>query len=69
MDGAIADASQAIGYGPSEEESWLNRAVAREQKGATKEAIADLERFLELAPEHAQAPAVRAKIEKLREKP
>ena len=51
---------------PRDPGPWANRAIARQSNGDTSGAIADLERFLSLAPEHEKAQLVREALEKLR---
>jgi hypothetical protein len=50
-------------------QAWGNGGVARSQKGDLDGAIADYERFLELAPADPQAPAFRQALANLKAKP
>jgi regulator of sirC expression with transglutaminase-like and TPR domain len=67
-DGAIADETRAIELDPGLALPWAIRGAARSDKGNLEEAIADLERFLELAPQDPQAPEVRRGLERLKAK-
>jgi tetratricopeptide (TPR) repeat protein len=66
LDGAIADATQAIELDPKDTLAWTTRAAARDDKGDSDGAIDDYTRALELVPELAPAWANRgiAKISK-----
>jgi regulator of sirC expression with transglutaminase-like and TPR domain len=63
---AIADETKALELDPRRPRSWITRAAAREQSNDAEGAIADYTRFLELAPDHEQAPLAREHLEKLR---
>ncbi len=68
LDDAIGSFTRAIELDPLLPPPRANRGSARAQKGDHEGAIADLERFLELAPDHPAAGKVRAMIEEERRK-
>jgi tetratricopeptide (TPR) repeat protein len=57
---------KAIARFPTKGEAYYYRALVRLQGGDTEGTIADLTKFLELAPEAAEAPAARKALEQLK---
>jgi len=69
VDGTIADASQAIEQDEFLARPWLLRGTARSaSKKDRKAAIADLERFLDLAPDSPDADRARSTLTRLKKK-
>ncbi len=64
--GALADATAAIELETEDPQAWGIRGMAKGMLGREAEAIPDLERFLQLAPDHDLAPVVRSHLERLR---
>ena len=61
--GEVADETKAIELDASIAESWSHRGAARLQTGDVDGAIADFERYLELAPTGSDAPSIRRFLE------
>lgn len=56
----------ALELDPRLADSFRARAVVRARQGDRAGAIADLERFLELAPDHPHAPGAREQLRQWR---
>ncbi|OGR11038.1 MAG: hypothetical protein A2341_01825 [Deltaproteobacteria bacterium RIFOXYB12_FULL_58_9] len=63
---AITELEAAIADNPDHAKSLLSLGLAYKMVGRRDKAIAAFERFLIVAPEHQEAPKVRAVIESLR---
>ncbi|MFH1228319.1 MAG: tetratricopeptide repeat protein [Planctomycetota bacterium] len=63
VDKAIDNCTKAIELGPETASSWGNRGLAYAAKGDLPRAIADMEMFLKLAPNHPATANVRKTIE------
>ena len=63
---ALEDFNLAIESNRGLAEAWLNRAKCRGKLGDSAGGEADFEEFLRLSPDHPQASAVRAFLQKLR---
>ncbi len=62
----VVDASGAIERDPALADAWLERGIALDMIGDKTASLADLEHFLEIAPDHPSAPTVRTNIERIR---
>ncbi|MFH1227986.1 MAG: tetratricopeptide repeat protein, partial [Planctomycetota bacterium] len=62
----IADWTKAIELSTNYAQAYCNRGFAYAQRGDFKVAIADGEKFLELAPNHPQAEQMRKAIEEMK---
>jgi regulator of sirC expression with transglutaminase-like and TPR domain len=63
---ALADLNQAIALDPDFAVAYANRGNAYATLGEVEKAVADFERYLELAPNSAIADQVRAQLASLR---
>ncbi|HZU96103.1 MAG TPA: tetratricopeptide repeat protein, partial [Planctomycetota bacterium] len=64
--GAIEDASRAISIDARLAMAWLNRGVARYRTGDARGALADFQKYLEIAPDGPHAGAAMTAIGRLR---
>lgn len=64
-EGAIEDFTAALALDGERAEALLNRGDTYRELGDVERAMKDFKRFLEVAPGHAMAPEIRAKIEEL----
>jgi tetratricopeptide (TPR) repeat protein/predicted Ser/Thr protein kinase len=67
LDLAIAECTSAIALDPRLAVAFFDRGSGRDARGARDAALADYERFLELAPADARASEVEARIGELRD--
>src|SRR5436189_3322692 len=60
LDGAIADAGEAIKLSPKIGKYWLERGISRGNKGNLEGALDDFNHAVQFAPENADALRIRA---------
>src|ERR1043166_3925100 len=60
LDGAIADAGEAIKLSPKTGKYWLERGISRGNKGDLDGALGDFNQAVQFAPENADALRIRA---------
>lgn len=62
LDGAIADASEAIKADPNNAKAWLERGISRNNKKDYAGALEDMDRAVQLAPEYADCIRIRGEV-------